>query len=106
MPESLDFCNGKRIPISCGSSLFWNSDGVSKAMLSQIACPSCDALSTSDNSYCGNCGTALTASNRYRDYERAVGSAILALNGVESEIFYLLDILGAATPSLEGAYFT
>ena len=40
-----------------------------------------------------------------RDYACAIGSAILALNSVESEVFYLLDILGAAQPSLEGAYF-
>jgi hypothetical protein len=38
-----------------------------------------------------------------RDYACAVGSAILALNGLESEVFYLLEILGAAPP--EGAYF-
>src|SRR5437763_17208917 len=77
----------------------------SDAMLTQIACPTCEALSTSDNNYCGYCGVAATASNRHRDYERAVGSSILALNGVESEVFYLLDLLGEATPSLEGAYF-
>ena len=40
-----------------------------------------------------------------RDYERAVGSAILALNQLESAVFYLLDILGAVQPSLERAYF-
>jgi hypothetical protein len=78
----------------------------SDAMLTQIACPTCKALCTPNNNYCGYCGAALTASNRRRDYERAVGSAILALNGVESEVFYLLDLLGEATPSLEGAYLT
>lgn len=40
-----------------------------------------------------------------RDYACAIGSAILALNDLESEVSYLLDILGAAQPSLERAYF-
>jgi hypothetical protein len=73
--------------------------------LTEIACPACDALSPSNNNYCGFCGAALRSSDRYRDYERAVGSAILALNGLESEVFYLFDILGEATPLLERAFF-
>src|SRR6266446_5724770 len=77
----------------------------SDTTLTEIACPACDALSTSNNNYCGFCGAALRASDRYRDYERAVGSAILALNGLESEVFYLFDILGEATPFLEKAFF-
>jgi hypothetical protein len=77
----------------------------SDAPLAEIACPACDALYPSSNNYCGFCGAALSASDRYRDYERAVGSAILALNGLESEVFYLFDILGEATPLLERAFF-
>jgi hypothetical protein len=68
-----------------------------------ITCPKCDAVSTPDNNFCGNCGASLT--DPMRDYACAVGSAILALNGLESEVFYLLDILGVAQPSLEGAGF-
>jgi hypothetical protein len=73
--------------------------------LTEITCPACDAGSPSNNDYCGFCGAALRSSDRYRDYERAVGSAILALNGLESEVFYLFDILGEATPELERKYF-
>ena len=77
----------------------------SPANLTEISCPACHSLSTSDNNFCGFCGAALRASDQYRDYERAVGAAILALNGAESDIFYLLDILGEATPLLEKAFF-
>ena len=73
--------------------------------LTEIASPACDAGSPSNNDYCGFCGAALRPSDRHRDYERAIGSAILALNGLESEVFYLFDILGEATPLLEKAFF-
>jgi hypothetical protein len=59
-----------------------------------IACPNCDCLCRSNHNFCGYCGAALNDSNRHRDYECAVGSAILGLNDLESNIFYLLDILG------------
>lgn len=58
-----------------------------------ITCPKCDGLSAPNQNFCGYCGAALNGSNRRRDYECAVGSAILALNSLESEVFYLLDIL-------------
>ena len=77
----------------------------SDATLTEIACPACDALSPSNNNYCGFCGAALRSTDRYRDYERAVGSAILALNGLESKSFILFGILGEATPLLERAFF-
>jgi hypothetical protein len=40
---------------------------------------------------------------RRRDYECAIGDAVLALNSLESEVFYLLEILGAAQ-GMEGVY--
>ena len=82
-----------------------------------ITCPKCDGLSAPNQNFCGYCGAALNDSNRRRDYECAVGSAILALNSLESEVFYLLDILdvhcvvkertkkGNPLP-LEGAFFS
>jgi hypothetical protein len=76
----------------------------SEAPPAQITCPKCDVLSAPDSNYCGYRGASLTDMIG-RDYECAVGSAILALNSLESAVFYLLDILGAAPPSLEGAYF-
>ena len=82
-----------------------------------ITCPKCDGLSAPNQNFCGYCGAALNDSNRRRDYECAVGSAILALNSLESEVFHLLDILdvhcvvkertkkGNPLP-LEGAFFS
>jgi hypothetical protein len=66
----------------------------SESPLAQITCPQCHVLSAPDNDYCGYCGAALNYLNRHRDYESAVGSAILALTRLESEVFNLLDILG------------
>jgi hypothetical protein len=56
-------------------------------------CPNCDGLAAPNQNFCGYCGAALNDSNRRRDYQCAVGSAILALNSLESEVFYLLNIL-------------
>jgi hypothetical protein len=58
-----------------------------------ITCTSCNCPSGSNDNFCRYCGAALNDSNRRRDYECAVGSAILALNSLESDVFYLLDIL-------------
>ena len=59
-----------------------------------IACPNCDCLCRSNHNFCAYCGAALNNFNRRRDYECAVGAAVLALNSLESDVFYLLDILG------------
>ena len=61
-----------------------------------IGCPNpnCGRLCRSNHNFCGYCGAALNDSNRRRDYECAVGAAVLALNSLESDVFYLLDILG------------
>jgi hypothetical protein len=89
-----------------------------------ITCPNrdCDGRFPPNHNFCGYCGAALNHSNRRRDFERAVGSAILALNSLESEVLYLLDILGVQNvirkrgtkkrtkkgkpPRLEGAFFS
>jgi len=66
-------------------------------------CPNCGNLAAANQNFCGYCGASLNDSNRRRDYECAVGSAILALNSLESDVFYLLDILDVHYVIKEGA---